>query len=121
MNKIKVSNDRPSSITPRPEPWGEDYGTSPGGEFEVAAADAEENFHSRTSYDEKGMKVYAEGGAKHLPVYQAGEALSCGRNRRAEEWQLPAGSSPAARGRPPRVWLTRCFPGSGCVLSVGRG
>ena len=84
--KIKVSNDCSSFITLWLEPWGEDYGMSPGDEFEVVAADAEEGFYFHISHGEKGMKLYAEGDAKHVSVYQAGEILSCGHNRREETW-----------------------------------
>ena len=84
--RIKISNDRSSFVTLWLEPWGEDYGMSPGDEFEVAAAEAEEGFYFNVACDEKGIKVYAEGGAKQVSVYQAGEMLSCGHNRREEAW-----------------------------------
>ncbi len=84
--RIKVSNDRSSFITLWLEPWGEDYGMSDGDEFEVVASEAEEGFYFHISHDEKGVKVYAEGSAKHVSVYQAGEVLSCGHNRREEAW-----------------------------------
>ena len=84
--KIKVSNDRSSFATLWLEPWGEDYGMSPGDEFEVVAVDAEESFYFHIADDEKGMKVYAEGDARHVSVYQNGEMLSCGHNRREEAW-----------------------------------
>jgi hypothetical protein len=59
---------------------------SPGAEFEDVAAEAEAGFYFHVSHDEKGIKVYAEGGAKHVSVYQGGEMLSCGHNRREEAW-----------------------------------
>ncbi len=73
--RIKVSNDRSSFITLWLEPWGEDYGMSDGDEFEVVASEAEEGFYFHISHDEKGVKVYAEGSAKHVSVYQAGDDL----------------------------------------------
>ena len=84
--KLKISNDRSSFMTLWLEPWGEDYGMSPGDEFEVVAADAEEAFYFHVSHDEKGTKVYAEGDAKYVAVYQDGEMLSCGHGRREEAW-----------------------------------
>ena len=83
-HRIKISNDHSSFITLWLEPWGEDYGMSAGDEFEVVAAEAEVGFYFHISPDEKGVKVYAEGSAKHVSVYQAGEMLSCGHNRREE-------------------------------------
>ena len=82
MQKIRISNDRTSFVTLWLEPWGEDYGMRSGDEFEVVAEDAEEGFYFHVSHDEKAIKVYAEGDAKHVSVYQAGEMLSCGHNRR---------------------------------------
>ena len=84
--RIRISNERPSFATLWLEPWGEDYGMSPGDEFEVIAADAEEAFYFHVEYGEKGVKVYAEGDAKHVSVYQRGEMLLCGHDRREEEW-----------------------------------
>ena len=84
--RVKVSNDRASFATLWLEPWGEDYGMSPGDEFEVMAVDAEEGFYFHIAYDEKGIKVYAEGDATHVAVYQVGEMLSCGHTRREEVW-----------------------------------
>lgn len=84
--RIKVSNGRPSFMTLWLEPWGEDYGMSPGDEFEVVAEDAEGGFYFHVSHDEKGTKVYAEGVAKRLAVYQNGVTLSCGHNRREQAW-----------------------------------
>ena len=81
MQKIKVSNDGPAFVTMWLEPWGEDYGMHSGDEFEVVADDAEEGFYFHVSYDEKCIKVYAEGDANHVSVYQAGEMLLCGHNR----------------------------------------
>lgn len=84
--RIKVSNDRSSFITLWLEPWGEDYGMSPGDEFEVVADHAADGFYFHVSSNEKGMKIYAEGDANHVSVYQAAEMLSCGHNRREESW-----------------------------------
>jgi hypothetical protein len=84
--RIKISNDRSSFATLWLEPWGEDYGMPPGDEFEVVAADAEEDFYFHVEYGEKGLKVYAEGSATHVSVYQDGEMVSCGHKRREEEW-----------------------------------
>lgn len=84
--RIKVSNDRSSFITLWLEPWGEDYGMSPGDEFEILAADAEEAFYFYISQYENGMKVYAEGHAEHVSVYKGGELILCGHNRRREAW-----------------------------------
>ena len=86
MQRIKISNDRSSFATLWLEPWGEDYGMSPGDEFEVAAMDVEEGLFFHVAYNEKGMKVYAEGDAKYVSVYQNGEVLSCGHNRREDAW-----------------------------------
>ena len=80
--KIEVSNDGPSFVTLWLEPWGEDYGMSSGDEFEVTAEAAEEGFYFHVSNFEKGIRVYAEGDAKHVSVYQAGVLLGCGHNRR---------------------------------------
>ncbi len=44
MTKIKLTNDRSTFVTMWLEPWGEDFGMSPGDEFEVIAVDAGENF-----------------------------------------------------------------------------
>jgi hypothetical protein len=84
--RIKVSNERSSSITLWLEPWGEDYGMSPGDAFEVLAANVAEGFYFHVSSDEKGMKIYAEGDANDVSVYQSGKMLSCGHNRREETW-----------------------------------
>jgi hypothetical protein len=79
--KIGVSNDSSAFVTL----WREDYGMSPGDKFEVVAADVADGFYFQVSYDDKGIKLYAEGGAKFVSVYQAGELLGCGHNRRREE------------------------------------
>ena len=84
--RIKVSNDLSSFSTLWLEPWGEDYGMSPGDDLEVVAEEAEEGFYFHIAYDAKGMKVYAEGDAKQVSVYQSGEMLLCGHRRREEEW-----------------------------------
>ncbi len=84
--RIKVSNERPPFVTLWLEPWGEDYGMPPGDELEVIAIDAEEGFYFHIEYGGKGVKVYAEGAALSVAVYQAGELLSCGRDRREEAW-----------------------------------
>lgn len=68
------------------EPWGEDYGMSPGDEFAVVAADVSKDFYFHIGYEEKGLRLYAEGDARYVAVYQNGEALACGHNRREEEW-----------------------------------
>lgn len=65
---IKVSNDRSSPATLWLEPRSEDYGMSPDDEFEVVAVGAEEGFYFHIAYAEKGIKVYAEGDAKHVSV-----------------------------------------------------
>jgi hypothetical protein len=84
--RIKVSNDRASFATLWLEPWGEDYGMPPGDELEVVAVNAEEGFYFHIEYVEKGIKVYAEGDATHVSVYQSGKMLLCGHERREEEW-----------------------------------
>lgn len=86
MQRLKISNDRASFITMWLEPWGEDYGMSPGDEFEIVAAYAGADFYFHVISDEKGMKVYAEGNTRQISVYQNGEELSCGHNRRKEMW-----------------------------------
>jgi len=84
--RIKISNDSSSFATLWLEPWGEDYGMLPGDELEVAAMDVEKETFFYVAYNEKGMQVFAEGDAKYVSVYQNGERLSCGHNRREEAW-----------------------------------
>jgi hypothetical protein len=84
--RIKITNDRATFATLWLEPWGEDYGMSPGDEFEIVAADADEGFYFHVVNEEKGVKVYAEGNVTQISVNQRGEVLSCGHNRREETW-----------------------------------
>jgi hypothetical protein len=85
--RIKITNDRSTFVTLWLEPWGEDYGMSPGDEFEIVASDADEDFYFHVINDEEGLKVYAEGQVTQISVYQRGEVLLCGYNRREEIWQ----------------------------------
>ena len=84
--RIRVSNDCPTFTTLRLEPWGEDYGMDTKDEFDVIASEPEEDFYFHLEYGTKGMKVYAEGDASEVSVYQNGKLLDCGHNRRNEEW-----------------------------------
>ncbi|MDQ3818032.1 MAG: hypothetical protein M3362_10100 [Acidobacteriota bacterium] len=84
--RIRITNDRAAFATLWLEPWGEDYGMSPGDEFEIVAADADEGFYFHVVNEEKGVKVYAEGDVSQISVCQGGEVLSCGHNRRDETW-----------------------------------
>lgn len=86
--KIRVSNESPSFVTLWLEPWGEDYGMYSGDEFEVIAEDAEEGFYFHVSNFGKGIKVYAEGDAKQVSVYQTGVLLGCGHNRREKNGDI---------------------------------
>ncbi len=79
--KVKVSNDRTSFSTLWLEPWGEDYGMHPNDELKVVAVEAEEKFCFHVYYDENDIKVWAEGDAKYVAVYQNDKMLSCGHNR----------------------------------------
>jgi hypothetical protein len=85
IQRIKVSNDSASFVTAWLEPWGEDYGMSPGDEFEIVAAGAGEDFHFHIIYGNRDMKIYAERNAGSVSIYQNGELLLCGHNRRGEE------------------------------------
>ncbi|HLL16452.1 MAG TPA: hypothetical protein VK388_15445 [Pyrinomonadaceae bacterium] len=86
IHRIRVSNDRDRFITVWLEPWGEDYGMSPGDEFEVIADGVGEDFYFHVICEEKGMKIYAEGEAARVGVFQGTELLSCGHERREGEW-----------------------------------
>ncbi len=68
------------------EPWGEDYGMLPGDEFEIVAEDVDETFYFHIDYFDKGIKVWVEGGGDYPSVYQNGERVYCGHNRREETW-----------------------------------
>ena len=84
--KIKVGNDRAAFATLWLEPWGEDYGMFANDEFDVIALEPEKSFYFHIECGTKGIKVYAEGDASRVSVYQNGEMLACGHNRREEEW-----------------------------------
>jgi hypothetical protein len=84
--RIKITNDRATFATLWLEPWGEDYGMSPGDEFEIVAADADEGFYFHVVNGWKGVKVYAEGDVTQISVSQRGEVLSCGHNRLEGTW-----------------------------------
>ena len=84
--RIRVSNDRSTFLTLWLEPWGEDYGMLANDEFDVIALEPEKTFYFQIDCGAKDMKVYAEGDASQVSVYQNGEILACGRNRREEEW-----------------------------------
>jgi len=86
MQRIKVTNERTAFLTLWLEPWGEDYGMSPGDECEIIAADAAEDCSFHVVCDEKGVKVYVEGDVRKISVYRGGEELSCGHKRREEMW-----------------------------------
>ena len=84
--RIRVSNVCSTFATLWLEPWGEDYGMLGEDEFEVVASEPEEGFYFHVGYGAKGMKIYAEGDATEVSVYQNGQLLECGHNRRREEW-----------------------------------
>ena len=86
MHRIKLTNDRATFVTLWLEPWGEDYGMSPGDEFEVVAVDSQEGFYFHVISEENNLKLYAEGDVRQVAVSQSGAVLSCGHNRRQETW-----------------------------------
>ena len=86
MHRIKLTNDRPTFVTLWLEPWGEDYGMSPGDEFEVVAEDSQEGFRFHVVSEENNMKLYAEGDVRRVAVSQNGVGLSCGHSRLQETW-----------------------------------
>ena len=84
--RIKVTNDLKTFATLWLEPWGEDYGMNPDDEFEIIANEADETFCFHVEYFDKGVKVWVEGDSKVPIVYQKGEELFCGHNRKEETW-----------------------------------
>ena len=86
MSKIKLTNDRSTFLTMYLEPWGEDFGMSPGDEFEIIAVDASEDVHFHVISEDNKLKLYVEGKVEEVTVYQRDVELSCGHNRRKETW-----------------------------------